>query len=94
MRCDIADGLDRAPGRSLDRRDLAGDIGGRLGGLLRQRLRFGADHRKAATGLAGSRRLDRDIERQQIGLRGDRLDQSDHRPDPLAHRRQPFNLID
>ena len=50
----------------------------RLGGLARQRLDFARDHRKALAGFAGAGRFDGGVERQQIGLAGDGLDQPDH----------------
>ena len=65
---DFLDGVDRLLGRGLDAGDLLADLAGRLRGLLGQRLHFGRHHRKAAAGLAGARRLDGGIQRQQIGL--------------------------
>ena len=58
--------------------DLLADLVGRLRGLLGERLHLGRDHRKAAAGIAGARRLDGGVERQQIGLLGDGVDQFDH----------------
>ena len=72
--------------RMLDVVNLRADLGGGLGGLLRQRLDLGGDHGEAAAGGAGARRFDRGIERQQRGLRGDRLDQLDHGADALGGR--------
>ena len=66
----IAD--DRILGRRLDVGDLLADLVGRLRGLLGKRLHFGGDHGKAAAGVAGARRLDGGVQRQQIGLSGDR----------------------
>jgi len=43
-------GMDRALGRGLDLVDLGGDDVGRLGGLHRQRLDLGGNHRKALIG--------------------------------------------
>ena len=77
----LADLLDRADGllgRSLDAGDLLADLAGRLRGLLGQRLHLGRHHGKAAAGLAGARRLDGGVERQQVGLAGDGVDQFDH----------------
>ena len=57
-----------------------------------ERFDLGGDHREAAAGFAGARGLDRGVERQQIGLAGDRLDQPDHLADAgggaaeLGHR--------
>ena len=69
--------LHRLLGRRLDAGDLLADLAGRLGGLLGQRLHFGRHDREAAAGLAGARRLDGGVERQQVGLAGDGVDQFD-----------------
>ena len=61
----------------LDAGDLLADLAGGLRGLLGQRLHLGGDDRKAAAGFAGARRLDGGVERQQIGLAGDGVDQFD-----------------
>ena len=63
--------------RRLDAGDLLADFAGGLRGLLGQRLHFRCDDRKTAAGLAGARRLDGGVERQQIGLAGDGVDQFD-----------------
>ena len=68
---DILDGRHRLLGRLLDGRDLTGDLVGRLGGLTGQMLDFAGDDGEALAGIAGPRRLDSRIERQQIGLGGD-----------------------
>ncbi len=68
---------DRAGGRALHLDDLPGDVLGRARRLHRQRLHLGGDHREAAAGLARSRGLDRRVEREQVGLRRDGLDQLD-----------------
>ena len=78
------DFLHRALGRVLDGGDLLRDIVGGARGLVGERLHFGGDHGKALAGLAGARRLDRGIERQQIGLRRDRGNGADHRADALG----------
>ena len=78
--------LDGIGGVLLQGIDLALDF---LGGVLRlhrQRLHFRCDHSEAATGLAGARRLDGGIERQQRGLLGDGGDQVDD----IADRRRGF----
>ena len=64
----------------------AGDFAGRLGGLRGQRLDLLGDHRKTAAGVAGARGLDGRIERQQIGLLGDRGDQFGDVADAVAAR--------
>ena len=74
--------------RGLDSGDLLADLAGRLRGLLGQRLHFGSDHRKTAAGFAGARRLDGGIQRQQIGLAGDGVDQLDHVADARCRLRQ------
>ena len=50
--------------------------------LLGQALNFGCNESKAATRLAGSRRLDGGIQRQQVGLTCNGVDQLDHIADP------------
>ena len=55
---------------------MAADLLGRLRGLAGERLDLLGDDRKAASGLAGARRLDGGVEREQVGLlrnRGDQL---------------------
>ena len=71
-------------GRRLDAGDLLADLAGRLGGLLGERLHFGGHDREAAAGLAGAGRLDGGVERQQVGLAGDGVDQFDDVADPAA----------
>ena len=51
------------------------DCLGCLRGLLCQRLHLRSDHREAAAGIAGARGLDGRVQRQQVGLRGNALDQ-------------------
>ena len=79
---DLLDRADRLLRRRLDAGDLLADLAGRLRGLLGQRLHFGRHDREAAAGLAGARRLDGGVERQQVGLPGDGVDQFDHVADP------------
>ena len=79
-------------------RDQALDLLGGVGRALGERAHFGGDDREAAAGVAGARRLDAGVERQQIGLEGDLVDHADdladllrgfgdrvHRLDRLAH---------
>ena len=54
-----------------------GDSFGRMRGLAGESLDFLRDDGEAASGRARPRCLDRGVERQQIGLRRDRLDQAD-----------------
>ena len=68
---DVADLLHRRDRRAdgrLDFRDLRGDVAGRHAGALRQRLDFTGDDGEAAPALAGARRLDGGVEREQAGL--------------------------
>jgi hypothetical protein len=74
---DAPDRLDGARGRALHSQDLADDRFGRLGGLHRQRFDFRSDDGEAAAGLAGAGRFDGGVERQQIGLLGDGLNELD-----------------
>ena len=73
--------------------DLLADLARGLRRLFGQRLHFGGDHCKATTGLAGARRLDGRVERQQIGLAGDGVDQFDHVADACRGRRQFADAI-
>ena len=54
---------------SPDRADLRADLLGRLGCLVGQHLDLGRHDDEALAGFARARRLDRRVERQQIGLR-------------------------
>ena len=76
--CEIRCTASTEPGGvPLQRVDLFGDFLGGVLGLHRQRLDLGGDHRKAASGGAGARRLDGGVERQQRGLPRDLRDQVD-----------------
>jgi hypothetical protein len=79
---DVLDGVDGLAGDLLDVGDLLGNLLRRLGGLARQRLDFGGHDRKAAAGFAGARGLDGGVQRQQVGLRGDGVDEADDFADP------------
>ena len=60
---------------------VANGIADQMGGLPRRfgkAFHFAGDHRKAFACLAGARCFDGRIQRQQIGLLGDRLDRSGH----------------
>ena len=83
-RVDLLDRLCRVGDSRLDGADLPGDFLGRLAGLSGERLHLGGDDRKAPAGGAGARRLDGRVEREKIGLPGDRLDQADHFADPVG----------
>ena len=75
-------------GRRLDAGDLLADLAGRLRGLFRQRLYLGRHDGETAAGVAGAGRLDGGVERQQIGLLGDGIDEFDHRADAGCRLRQ------
>jgi hypothetical protein len=89
---DAADGVYRALARGLHLVDLSGDDVSRLGGLHRQRLDLGGDHRKAFAGGAGPRRFDGGVERKQIGLAGDAVDELDDVVDLLRCVREPGDV--
>ncbi len=65
-----------------------GDLGlnflGGLGGLAGQVLDLPGDHGKALAGFAGARGFDGGVERQQVGLAGDLVDQLHHLADLLG----------
>ena len=79
--------------RRLDAGDLLADLAGRFRGLLGQRLHLGSHDREAAAGFAGARRLDGGVQRQQIGLPGDGVDQFDDVADPGRRLRQFADAI-
>ena len=80
-RGDLADGDDRLLGLALDGGDPAGDVVGGLGRLLGQVLDLGGDDGESLAGLAGAGGLDGGVEREQVGLLGDRGDQLDDAAD-------------
>ena len=60
--------------------------------MLGEAPHLARDDRKAAAGIARARRLDGGVEREEVGLEGDVLDQDDHLGDALrggdlVHRR-------
>jgi hypothetical protein len=61
----------------LDRLDHLADLTGCFGGPFRQSTHLVGNYSKAAPLLAGTRRLDRCVERQQVGLIGDVLNGAD-----------------
>ena len=65
--------------------DGRGDLAGRGARVMGQLLHFGGNHREAAAGIAGAGRLDGGVQRQHVGLAGDRLDGRGDRLD-LVHR--------
>src|SRR5262249_58769245 len=75
---DAVDLFDRVSGvgdRGLDGADLAGNFLSGFGSLAGERLDLGGHYRKALAGFAGARRFDGGVERQKIGLTGDRLNE-------------------
>ena len=74
--------------RALDARNLLADFAGSLRRLFGQRLHFRRHDRKAAAGLAGTRRLDGGVEREQVGLACDGVDQFDDVADAARRLRQ------
>jgi hypothetical protein len=86
---DVANRLDGIAGHVLDRRDLRGDVLGRFRGLVGEALDLAGDDGETLAGLAGTRRLDGGVERQQIGLRGDGLNHLDDLADPVRRVDQP-----
>ena len=68
----VGDDADDAPGLRWISLDEAGDLAGGGLGLLGELADLLGDDREAAALLAGARRLDRGVQRQQVGLVGDR----------------------
>jgi hypothetical protein len=62
--------------------DQALDLLGRLGTALRQQAHFRSHHGEAAALLAGARRFHRRIQRKDVGLEGDAIDQLGDVADP------------
>ena len=73
-------GFDLRLGAGHQRLDLAGRIGGALG----KRAHFLGDDRKAAAAIAGARGLDAGIERKQVGLESNLVDDADDLADLLG----------
>jgi hypothetical protein len=61
--------------------DLRADLLGRLGGLGGEFLHLRRDDGKALAGLAGARRFDGRVQRQEVGLLGDVGDELHHLAD-------------
>src|SRR5262249_8516652 len=83
---DRADLLDRAHGGLLHAGDLRTDGLGGLGGLAAERLHLAGAQGKPAARLAGARRLDGGVEREQVSLLGDVGDQPHHVADTSGRR--------
>ena len=73
--------------------DARPDRVGRAVGGGRQRFDLGGDDGEAAPGLAGARRLDRRVQRQQIGLRREAADQLDDAADALIGLLQHGDVV-
>ena len=70
----LADLDDHLLGFHAERVDRARDLVGRLAGLAGERLDLGGDDREAAARVARARRLDRRVEREDVGGLGDLVD--------------------
>ena len=75
---DVADRADRRRRHLLHAGDLRANFVGGFRGLVGEALDLGGDHRKAPAGFAGARGFDGGVERKQVGLRSDDLNQIDH----------------
>ncbi|GCC46321.1 hypothetical protein chiPu_0030325, partial [Chiloscyllium punctatum] len=91
---DFAHGGDGVAGRGLDQADILADLGGCLRGLSGERLDLVRNDREAAAGIAGAGGFDGGVEREQIGLLGDRLDQAQHAVDALGGGGKALDLGD
>ena len=69
------------------------DLLGRVRGALGEALHFVRDHREAAARLAGHRGLDRGVERENVGLLGDVVDQLDDVADLLRALAQALDAL-
>ena len=85
---DAADRCHRARGRGLHGQYLTDDRLGRLAGLHRRRFDLRGDHREAAPRLAGARRFDGSVERQEVRLLGNGLNELDDVADVLRRCRE------
>ena len=85
---DCLDRVYRLLGRALDTGNLLADLAGGFCGLFGERLHFGGHDGKTAAGFTGARGLDGGIERQEIGLAGDGVDEFDDVADAGGRLRQ------
>jgi hypothetical protein len=68
----------------LYRADLVLDLLGRLGGLGGEILHLTRYHGEALARITRARRFDRGVEREQVGLCGDIVDQAYDLADPVG----------
>ena len=78
-------------GAVLDAGDHFLDFLGRLRGAMGQRTHFVCHHGKATPGFTGTGRFNGGVERQQVGLLGNRADHVQHFADVAALGGQAFN---
>jgi hypothetical protein len=74
---DLIDGANGVTSRCLNLVDLRGNFFCGFCGLIGKRFDFGGNNGEPFAGFAGARGLNRRVERQQIGLAGDLVDQTD-----------------
>ena len=75
----------------MDRRNLALYVVCRFPGLIGKRLDLGGDNGKASAGFTGTRRLDRRIQGEEVGLAGDIRNDLHDTADPLRCARQSLH---
>ena len=69
------------------------DLLGGVGGPLRERAHFGGHHGEPAAEIAGARRLDPGVERQQVGLERDLVDDPDDFADLARRAFDPLHRV-
>src|SRR5262249_1180332 len=84
--------LDHALRAAVELGERGLDLRRRIRGAARQRLDLRGGHREALAGVAGARRLDRRVERQQVGLARDRVDVGGDLADALQRRAQALGV--
>lgn len=77
--------------RRLDGTGLFRDLFGRFGGLVCQKFNLGSDDGKSLAGIAGACRFDCRVERQQVRLTCNVVDQLDDLADLLTRFGQRLN---
>ena len=81
------------PDEALDAFHPLADIVGGLGGLAGELFDLGGHHGKAFPGVAGAGRLDRGVQRQELGLPGNVLDDLDDLADAVGRLAQAADLL-